>query len=210
MSSHSWIFCAFNKKWTIWPQICTYSCTLYLPHYKGFAEISCPGIIIILWLFCDKSVIGKLNWWHWQLLIASCLLPLESLDCKNQADTCIFFSPHVFFCVGNPNGQTSFQGYQGQHFPEPTQWSGNMEQQNYPQQTINGFEMMNSHQPMGVRREEAVYNPRGPGRGGMIHYLPSKACHWFYCQAKDILGTRSFCDRSPWQTALCASVLPKF
>ncbi|XP_073227246.1 uncharacterized protein [Porites lutea] len=67
---------------------------------------------------------------------------------------------------GNPNGQTSFQGYQGQHFPEPTQWGRNTEQQNYPQQTINGFEMMNSHQPMGVRREEAVYNPRGPGRGG--------------------------------------------
>ena len=111
--------------------------------------------------------------------IASCLLLLESLDCKNQADTCtfIFFSPYVFFCVGNPNGQTSFQGYQGQHLPEPTQWSGNMEQQNYPQQTINGTEMMNSYQPMGVRREEAVYNPRGPGRGGMIHYLPSKAFH---------------------------------
>ena len=52
-----------------------------------------------------------------------------------------------------------------------------MEQQNYPQQTINGSEMMNSHQPMGVRREEAVYNPRGPGRGGMIHYLPSKGFH---------------------------------
>ncbi|KAM7432977.1 putative ATP-dependent RNA helicase ddx4 [Porites harrisoni] len=67
---------------------------------------------------------------------------------------------------GNPNGQTSFQGYQGQHFPEPIQWSGNMEQQNYPQQTINGSELMNSYQPMGVRREEAVYNPRGPGRGG--------------------------------------------
>lgn len=101
----------------------------------------------------------------------------------------IFCSP-FFFCVGNPNGQTSFQGYQGQHFPEPTQWSRNTEQQNYPQQTINGFEMMNSHQPMGVRREEAVYNPRGPGRGGMIHYLPSKAFHWFYCQAKDILGEK--------------------
>ena len=50
--------------------------------------------------------------------------------------------------------------------------------------------MINSHQPMGVRREEAVYNPRGPGRGGMIHYLPSEASHWFYSLAKDMLGKK--------------------
>ena len=101
----------------------------------------------------------------------------------------IFLTTCIFF-VGSPNGQTLFQGYQGQHFPEPTQWSGNTEHQNYPQQTINGYEMINSHQPMGVRREEAVYNPRGPGRGGMIHYLPSEASHWFYSLAKDMLGKK--------------------
>ena len=110
-----------------------------------------------------------------KLLLARCFLNHWTVKTRLIH---VYFSHHMyFFCVGNPNGHTLYQGYQGQHFPEPTQWSGNMEQQNYTQQTINGSEMMNSHQPMGVRREEAVYNPRGPGRGGMIHYLPSKGFH---------------------------------
>ena len=42
-----------------------------------------------------------------------------------------------------------------------------MGQQNYNQQAVNGPTMMNNYQGgMGVRHEEPVFNPRGPGRGG--------------------------------------------
>ena len=70
------------------------------------------------------------------------------------------------FLGGNPNEQPSFQGYNTQNFDELPQRSGNAGQWNYNHPAVNGPEMMNNHQGMGVAREEAVFNPRGPGRGG--------------------------------------------
>ena len=63
-----------------------------------------------------------------------------------------------------PNDEPTFQqAFSGGHFG----------QQNYRQSA----ELTNQHQPMGVRHEEAVFNPKGPGRGGgaVNQFTPSYA-----------------------------------
>jgi len=71
-----------------------------------------------------------------------------------------------FYFAGNQIERPSFQGYRTQN--EQPQRDGNMGQQNYSQPTVNGSDMANHYQGMGVRHEEAVFNPRGPGRGGRV------------------------------------------
>lgn len=89
--------------------------------------------------------------------------------------------------VGNPYQQPSFPGYQHQHHNQAPHRGGNIEekmynqpqevgnvrQQSYNQQAGDEVNRMTSHQ--GVRREEAVFNPTGPGRGGnvILHLLLS-------------------------------------
>lgn len=88
--------------------------------------------------------------------------------------------------VGNPYQQPSFPGYQHQNYNQAPHRGGNIEeqmynqpqevgnvrQQSYNQQAGDEVNRMTSHQ--GVRCEEAVFNPTGPGRGvGLQDYQPS-------------------------------------
>ena len=74
----------------------------------------------------------------------------------------------LFFLVGGIHAeQRSFQGYQQNYNKQPLE-GGNYGQQSYSQPAVNGPEMTTYQQGMGVRHEEATFNPRGPGRGGGI------------------------------------------
>lgn len=55
----------------------------------------------------------------------------------------------MFIFAGTENDQPSFQRYRAQN-----------------EQPGRSFEIRDPNQGMGVRHEEAVFNPRGPGRGG--------------------------------------------
>lgn len=57
---------------------------------------------------------------------------------------------------GNQYDSPSFQGYRPQN---------DHSQRDYPRQTLNAPEMNSNHFGMGNRQEEAIFNPRGPGRG---------------------------------------------
>ncbi|XP_067028422.1 uncharacterized protein [Acropora muricata] len=57
---------------------------------------------------------------------------------------------------GNQYDSPSFQGYRAQN---------DHSQRDYPRQTLNAPETNNNHFGMGNRQEEAIFNPRGPGRG---------------------------------------------
>lgn len=68
--------------------------------------------------------------------------------------------------TGNENGYPSYEGYRPQTEQPP--------RDNNMQKTFQAPEMNNGNVGMGARQEEAIFNPRGPGRGGVqnSHLLP--------------------------------------
>ena len=102
-------------------------------------------------------------------------LPLQTITHKRIAEvrnkvvkaTCFNF-------IGNQYDSPSFQGYRAQN---------DHSQRDYPRQTLNAPETNNNHFGMGNRQEEAIFNPRGPGRGGTVnkdHLWPFFVLYFFH------------------------------
>lgn len=98
-----------------------------------------------------------------------------------------------FNFIGNHYDSPSFQGYRAQN---------DHSQRDYPRQTLNAPETNNNHFGMGNRQEEAIFNPRGPGRGGTVnidHLWPFFALYFFhflFLTVPPILHIFLCCDKS--------------
>lgn len=66
------------------------------------------------------------------------------------------------FIAAYQNGHPSFQGHRTEQYEQPTGRGTDLGQRNYMHQPAT---MTNQHPNMGVKLEQAVFNPRGPGRG---------------------------------------------